>query len=94
MDNHVDYEMDEISLLIHPQGWNEMINEEKLTSGDYVKAHSIMTGKLNDVFGINNIVITTTVPYVDSSNDPYLTVGDENVWDVKGTAQDLSLIHI
>jgi len=86
MDNHVDPEMDEISLIIHPQGWNELINEEKMTSGDYAQAHSIMSGKLNNILMIKNIIVTPTVPYVDSSDVPLMNL--DGSWDVRGTAQD------
>lgn len=88
MDNHIDFDMDSVSLIIHPQGWNELINEEKMTSGDYVQAMSIMKGKLNNILGLDNIIITPTVPYVDGSDDPLMTIGDGGNWDTRGTAQD------
>lgn len=95
LNNHVDFDMDTISLIIHPQGWNELLNEEKMTSGDYVTANSIMKGKINNVLGIDNIIVTPTVPYVDADTvgaSPVMTVGTS--WDKKGTAQDSSNIGI
>jgi hypothetical protein len=86
MDNHVDFDMDTISLVIHPQGWNELLQEEKMTSGDYVTSDSIMRGKINNVLGIDNIIVTPTVPYVDGSDDPIMDIGAS--WNVKGTAAD------
>jgi hypothetical protein len=80
MDQHVDPEMDDLSLIIHPQGWNELINEEKMTSGDYVQALSIMKGKLNNVLMVKNIIVTPTVPYVDGSDDPLMTIGEGGSW--------------
>ena len=86
LDNHVDFDMDTISLIIHPQGWNELLQEEKMTSGDYVTSDSIMRGKINNVLGIDNIVVTPTVPYVDGSDAPIMDIGAS--WNTKGTAAD------
>lgn len=86
MDNHVDVFMEDVSLVIHPQGWYELINEEKMTSSDYVMADSVMKGRLNQIFGISDIIVTPTVPYIDSSNDPILDIGSS--WDARGTAED------
>jgi hypothetical protein len=80
--------MDEIYLIVHPQGWQELMEEEKMTSGDYATALSIMKGKLNNVLNITNTVVTTMVPYVDSSSDPYLTIGAGGSWSKRGAAQD------
>lgn len=86
MNNNIDPFTTPTTLIITPQAWGELINEEKVGSGDYAAAMVAVSGKLQSIVGISNHIITPSVPYVDGSGNPLMTI--KTSWNNVGIAQD------
>ena len=86
MNNNVDPFTTPTTLILTPKAWGELVQEEMVSSKDYGAASVAVNGKLQSIVGIAAHIITPSVPYVDSSNDPYMTIKES--WSKVGIAQD------